>query len=106
MNRNVALLLGAGVGAWAGWFVGSVIAEVILIREEQSMPGHSGYSDEAVEEDNVVQVLDKKTKMGNKTKNYTKYFENRPELAKLVAKYNGGEDSVLAGDPNEPEPDG
>lgn len=107
MNKNVSLLIGAGVGAGLGWFVGSVIAEIILIREAQENADH--YSDEYDDTAKMTEqpepvVLDKKANMGKKTKNYTQYFEGRPELAELVKKYNG--DAVMTGDSSEIEPEG
>jgi hypothetical protein len=96
MNTTVKYIIAGTIGAGIGWFVGSVIAEVIAIKE-----AGGGYEDTEEfpqeGEDNPDQgqnvVLDKKKKMSTKTKNYTQYFkeQGRPDLAKLAAKYNSGE---------------
>lgn len=103
MNHTVKLLIGAAVGAGFGYFVGAVIVEIIKLKEESSVLDF--YEDEENEDDLIEGKIEelkesnsirRKELMGNKklkTKNYTEYFKNqdRPELAALAAKYNGGD---------------
>jgi hypothetical protein len=110
MNKNTALLIGAFAGAGLGWFVGSVIAEIILIRESQEEDdGYDGSDEFPDGEEAPVHILDKKAKMPKRNKSYNTYFKDRPELAELVRKYNGEDTEsavVMGGDESSPEPEG
>lgn len=93
MNSNFKLLLGGAIGAGVGWFVGSVIVDIIQLKEnpyeeeDYSETGEYGLRDGTDE----VEVFDRKKAMPkNGTKNYNQAFQQNPELKKLVEKYNGG----------------
>lgn len=109
-NRTTYLIVGGTLGAATGWFVGAVIAEVLNQREaianqpdepldredyrdipdiedvEEEDPG-----DDDDDQDEITSPTESIKKMTNKRKkNYGEYFQDRPELAALVRKYNQG----------------
>lgn len=105
MNNNLKILLGALVGAGAGYFVGGVIVEIINIKQSPEYNEDYHDSDEYPqyeEEDNEgePEVMNKNALKTKRVKNYTQYFknQNRPDLAALAAKYNGEEPEPLSGD--------
>jgi hypothetical protein len=89
MNTTVKVLIGAGIGAGIGYFIGTVIVEVIHLREEE----YYGIKPDVILEDEVKDNRKVLTRNRRKldTKDYTKHYstEGQPELAALVAKYNG-----------------
>lgn len=110
MNRNVALLVGATVGAGAGYFVAAVVADYIEEKEIRDQAPVVVDEEEEQPTDDDEESSPGKPTMGkkkNKTKrekvNYTNYFMsiNRPDLAALAKKYNEGvtephQDAVVA----------
>lgn len=110
MNKLAKQLIGAAIGGALGYFVGAVIAEVIALKEwQRDHPGedYNDWDDDMVDgdENDPTEQLDpkepaifmghnKKAKKLGVVKNYTQHFvsEGRPELAALVAKYNGNEE--------------
>jgi hypothetical protein len=110
MNRNVALLVGATVGAGAGYFVAAVIADYIEEKEIRDQAPVVVDEEEEQPTDDDEESSPGKPTMGkkkNKTKreriDYTKHFLsiNRPDLAALAKKYNEGDtephqDAVVA----------
>lgn len=100
-SKNLKILIGAGVGASIGYFIGAVIAEMIALKEWEAEHGHD-FEYEDLDEDpgnDDETNLDKKiyertTTMpgaNTTTKNYSAVFQNRPDIAELAAKYGGGE---------------
>lgn len=116
MNTNVKILIGATIGAGIGYFVGSVIAEIVAIKDwEKANPGESfddhiddmvdGNENDPIEdEENAGMKLIERSRSGgvmSKTikKNYSDIFKNRPDIAKLAAKYNGDQQLPLPEEP-------
>lgn len=99
MNRKVSIAIGALTGAGLGWFIGAVIVDYIALKKEEE--ANENYCDYDVEDE--TPELEEKVLNGNRktikkeprarVKNYAEYFtkHDRPDLARLAAKYNGGE---------------
>lgn len=109
MNRNVALLIGATVGAGAGYFVAAVVADYIEEKEIRDQAPVVVEEDEEQPTDDDEESSPGKPTMGKKNKpkrekvNYTNYFTSidRPDLAALAKRYNEGvtephQDAVVA----------
>lgn len=110
MNSNLKLLLGAAVGGGLGWFVGSVIVEILILKEhndEWAVEDDYHETDESSHEADENQLFERHKGMGKKkVRNYTEAFQQNPDLKKLVEKYNGNTDEVMTGDPDAEEPKG
>lgn len=101
MNNWVAKLVGATIGAGIGYFVGSVVVEVIHMREDLSDVDYDDLEYPHEEDETNLEMKEPGLIMGQKRnqtkqtriKNYTEYFnkQGKPELAALVAKYNNNE---------------
>ncbi len=109
MNRNVALLIGATIGAGGGYFVAAVVADYIeekeirdqapvVVDEDEEQP-----TDDDEESSPGKQIMGKKNKTKREKVNYTNYFTSidRPDLAALAKRYNEGvtephQDAVVA----------
>lgn len=91
MNTNVKLLIGAVVGGGIGWFVGSVVVEIIAAKNDPFANEHYHDSDEFPQGEDIEieeqTVMYKKEDRPRRVKNYSDLFKN-PELAPLVEKYN------------------
>lgn len=102
MNKTLAIAIGAGVGASIGWFVGSVIVEIIKIKENPFYDEEYHDTEEFPQDgedmnmgidDEDKEPMSKKDLRSKRVKNYTQYFQSqdRPDLAALAAKYNNEE---------------
>lgn len=108
MSKTIAILLGAGVGGGIGWFIGSVVIEIIKLKEfpwedyeYEDLDEDTGNDDET----NLPKAENMTKKVKEKrTRNYTDYFEQiqRPDLAALTKKYSTGEEPIEE-DANEEE---
>lgn len=91
MNSNFKLLLGALIGAGAGWFVGSVINDIIDIKQN---PYEEDYHDSdeypQTEDETEKKELFQRTRTMPKkgARNYADAYQENPELAALIKKYN------------------
>jgi len=90
MNTLTKQLIGAAIGGAIGYFIGGVVVEVIALQqlkkyENWDWDGVQELTEEGPEEQGPL------TMAKPKKRNYTKHFtgDDRPELAALVAKYNG-----------------
>jgi len=92
MNNNIKLAIGTVIGAGIGWFVGEVVVEVIALRELDSAISAVMNPVETHDEETYPVELKETKKMSKNNKtDYAKYFgSDRPDLAALAAKYNGG----------------
>lgn len=86
MNNTIKIAIGTALGAGIGYFVGSVIVEIIASKQ----------FDESLELEDIPVREEKKVKekqMGQSKKKYEKLFEQseRPELVQLIKHYNGDE---------------
>lgn len=103
MNKVTTILVGAAVGAVVGHFVGSVIVEIIRIKERDYHDTEEFPQGDDLEESRYDQFRDMETYVrqgkgpmkSKKLTNYSKRYTgdvNRPDIADLVAKYNGEEE--------------
>lgn len=96
MNTNLKLLIGATIGAGLGYFVGSIIVEIIALKEhpedeldyyDLEYPNTQDGGPEIDEEKKLFQRSEPMSK--RRTRNYTQAFQGNPGLELLVKKYNG-----------------
>lgn len=97
MNTNVKLVIGGLVGAGIGYFVGSVIVDIIDLKEH---PDTDDYNDieypntqdggPEIDETEGKELFQRLKTMPKRTvRNYAQAFKENPALQKLVEKYNG-----------------
>jgi hypothetical protein len=130
MNRNVALFVGATIGAGAGYFVSAVIADYIEekeIRDQAPVVVDEDDGDELTDDEDESSPdkngMRKKKKDSRPKTNYTNFFNSidRPDLAALAQRYKDGdgpsdntiipatlldEDEIETPDVSKPEPTG
>lgn len=108
MNKPLLFLAGALVGGGIGYFVGTVVTEVIYMREHLDElddpyggPMEDDLSDEefGTKEPRILMGHKPNSPKAGKVVNYTEHFirSGKPELAALVAKYNNG---IVPEEPN------
>jgi len=100
MNTFAKQIVGATIGGAIGWFVATVITDIIELQEQPDLPWVDGTENDPTdhpEEDIFLKKETQKTSMKTtnklKQKSYTEYFisQDRPDLASLAAKYNNEE---------------
>lgn len=92
MNKTLAMLIGAGVGGSLGWFVGSVVVEIIKLKEFPWEDYEYEDLDEDPGNDDETNEGKAPVKKSQRVKNYSEYFSKigRPDIAELTMKYNEG----------------
>lgn len=97
MNTNTKVLIGAGIGGALGYFVGSVVVEILALKEEGRELDYYDFENRDLDQNETNQekeMFERPTNMAtNKTtkKDYSQIFKKNPELASLVQKYNEGQ---------------
>jgi hypothetical protein len=102
MNKNIALLIGATIGAGVGYLIADWYIEFQMPTEEDEEDfelNEFDVSDRGDKFQPKPRVKKEKHRKPNPSLNYTEYFQsqNRPELAVLAAKYNGQSDATPIG---------
>jgi hypothetical protein len=101
MNANIKILIGAVVGGTIGYFVGGIAYDFVeTIQkakecqdtfEDQEMPRPEELDPEGEKEPQIVNKhrLRKAPEKKVPIRNYAEYFQSRPDIAALAAKYKG-----------------
>lgn len=98
MNTTGKQITGAVIGAGVGWFIATIIADIIELKSNEDIPWIDG--DENDNPETIKEIG--KPEMSKPRKSYTEYFksQDRPDLAELAAKYRPDDetDAIAAGD--------
>lgn len=96
MSKVTGILIGAAVGGAIGWFVGSVVVEIIHLKEYnpddfewEDLDEDPGNDDETNLGERIVTYQRPEKNDKKVVKNYTEAFKGDDQLKKLVEKYNG-----------------